>query len=126
MGIVVCIGMLLGLSVLRPTPWNSAGRAKHAPEFVLFTAAALLSLGVWNVLYAYSHISGFWFWASLVSGSAMVLASFYIFSERGSEPVDRARINSASRKVVVAVLALSFLLYAVTLIQLNLGYAILS
>jgi hypothetical protein len=32
---------------------------------------------------------------------------------------------SSLRKAVVAVLALSFLVYAVTLIQLNLGYSIL-
>lgn len=120
MGIVVCICMLLGLSVLQPTPWNSAKRAQHAPEFIVFTGAALLGLGLWNVIYSCFNITGFWFWASLASGIAMVLASVYVFSESTS-----GSSGGGFRKGVVAVLAASFLLYAVTLIQLNLGYSIL-
>ena len=123
MGIVVCISLLLGLSVLQPTPWNSAKQATHDSRFILFTTGMLFGLGVWNVLYAYFNITGFWFWASLISGTAMVFASFYTFSERGLEQ-GRAS-DSTVRKAVVFILALSFLLYAVTLIQLNLGYPIL-
>jgi hypothetical protein len=124
--------MLLGLSILQPTPWNSAIRAKHASRFVVFTGTALLILGFWNLLYGYLNMTGFWFWASIVSGIAMVLASYYVFTERdasvNSKDVDfdaKAANTSGFRKSVVAVLALSFLMYAVTLIQLNLGYPIL-
>lgn len=120
MGIVVCIGMLFGLSVLQPTPWNSGKRAQHSPEFVAFTGVAMLGLGFWNVIYACLNISGFWFWASLISGIAMVLGSFFVVSEEQRGPKE-----SNLRRAVVVVLAISFLLYAVTIIQLNLGYPIL-
>ncbi len=123
MGIVVCISMLLGLTVLQPTPWNRSARVKQPTQFVMFTAFSLLSLGLWNVIYGYFTISGFWMWASLISGSAMVLASFYVFIEQGSESSDIDHSNV--RKATTIVLALSFLVYAVTLIQLNLGYPIL-
>ena len=133
MGIVVCISMLLGLCVLQPTPWNSTKRAKQAPKLVLFVAVALLGLGLWNLVYGYLNINGFWKLASIVSGIAMVMASVYVFNERNimAEDVNNNTdnhsnfSNSALRKAVVAVLALSFLVYAVTLIQLNLGYPIL-
>jgi hypothetical protein len=35
MGIVVCITMLIGLSVLQPTPWDSAKQLEHGPKFLL-------------------------------------------------------------------------------------------
>ncbi|MFT6099859.1 MAG: putative membrane protein YiaA [Arenicella sp.] len=124
MGIVVCVVMLLGLSVLQPSPWNSAKRARHASKFILFTSVSLFGFGLWNVIYGYLNINGFWMWASIISGLAMVLASYYVFSERHEETESVFSVSSL-RKAVVAVLALSFLVYAVTLIQLNLGYSIL-
>ncbi|MGK0374802.1 MAG: phosphatidylglycerophosphate synthase [Arenicella sp.] len=124
MGIVVCIVMLLGLSVLQPSPWNSVKRVQHASKLVLFSSGSLLAFGLWNVIYGYSSINGFWMWASMISGSAMVLASYYVFSERHAEQNSEAN-TSGLRKVVVALLAISFLLYSTTLIQLNLGYSIL-
>lgn len=131
MGIVVCISMLLGLAVLQPTPWDSSKRGGHAPKFILFAGAALLGFGAWNVLYAYFKLDGFWSWMSLISGVAMVVGSYYIFSEQGSNISDEGHIKNSGasgsrfRKAVVAVLSLSFLLYALTPIQLNLGYPIL-
>ncbi len=124
MGIVVCICMLLGLAILQPTPWNSNKRTDHAVKFRLFTAAALLILGVWNVLYAYPNISGFWSWVSLLTGLVMISASAYVYRERKPVEVSNSA-NSNVRKGVVLMLAVSFLLYAVTLMQLNLGYPIL-
>jgi len=128
MGIVVCISMLLGLSVLQPIPWNRSGRAQHEPLFVLFVAIVLCGLGLWNVLYGIFNASGFWMWASLISGTAMMLGSFYIFSEQnaGFDTDGDSEINtSGMRKAIVAILVLSFLVYAVTLVQLNLGYSII-
>lgn len=135
MGIVVCISMLLGLSVLQPTPWNSAKRANHHPRLVLVTAITLFALGTWNFFYGYLNINGFWSMASMVSGSAMVFASYYVYRERPSAPLPEKntvsddsqsdKAQSGIRKAVVAVLALSFLVYAITLVQLNLGYSIL-
>lgn len=120
MGIVVCIVMLLGLVVLRPTPWRADVTASQLPKFVLFTVAALLGVGAWNVIYGYLKIDGFWQLASIVSGLTMVAASVLVMMEK-----DGKIIVGRIRTAVVAVLAISFLLYAVTLIQLNLGYPIL-
>jgi len=124
MGIVICIVMLLGLSVLQPSPWNSLKRTQHASKFIWFTGASLLGFGLWNLIYGYSNIDGFWMWASIISGLVMILASYYVLSERHEESNSVVSVSLA-RKAVVAVLAISFLLYAVTLIQLNLGYSIL-
>ncbi len=120
MGIVVCISMLLGLAVLQPSPWNRSARVDHHKGFVLFTAIALATLGCWNALYGFFNIDGFWRWASLLSGIIMVIAAAYIFVER-----TRDASRSLLRRIVTILLAVSFVLYAVTIIQLNLGYPIL-
>lgn len=120
MGIVVCIVMLLGLVVLRPTPWRADVTLSQVPKFVWFTAAVLFGVGVWNVIYGYLKIDGFWQLVSIVSGLTMVAASVLVMMEK-----DGTIIIGRVRTVIVAVLAISFLLYAVTLIQLNLGYPIL-
>lgn len=120
MGIVVCISMLLGLVVLQPSPWNRSARVDHHQGFVLFTAIALTGLGSWNVLYGFFNIDGFWRWASLLSGITMVMAAAYIFVERTNDSS-----NGVIRQIVTTLLAMSFLLYTVTIIQLNLGYSIL-
>jgi len=126
MGIVVCICMLLGLAVLQPSPLNYSKRAhQHAPKFVLFVALTLLGLGLWNAIYGFFGLGGFWRWASLVSGVAMVLGSFYIFAERKPDSLNGRSEHGLLRKIVIVILVLSFLVYAVTLIQLNLGYPIL-
>jgi uncharacterized membrane protein YiaA len=125
MGIVICIVMLLGLSVLQPSPWNSLKRTQHASKFILFTGTSLFGFGLWNVIYGYLNIDGFWMLASIISGSAMIFASYYVFSERHDDSNSVVSVSSI-RKAVVTLLAISFLLYAVTLIQLNLGYSILS
>jgi hypothetical protein len=120
MGIVVCIVMLLGLVVLRPTPWRAEVTSSQAPKFVLFTAVLLFTVGAWNLTYGYLSIDGFWQLASVISGITMIVASILVMLER-----ERATNVGRLRTLVIVLLALSFLLYAVTLIQLNLGYPIL-
>lgn len=120
MGIVVCIVMLMGLIVLRPTPWRTEVSAEQASGFVFFTAALLFFIGGWNLIYGFLNIQGFWCFASMVSGLAMIAAAFFVLMEKGGTIK-----FSLVRKLIVLVLGVSFLLYAVTLIQLNLGYPIL-
>ena len=119
MGIVVCLSMLLGLVILQPTPWRKADRIEYPPKFVMFSAFALAVLGCWYAVYGFLFIDGFWRWASLVTGAVMLLASMYIFLERQTD----ARACTV-RKIVVVLLMVSFALYAITIIQLNLGYPI--
>ncbi len=120
MGIIVCISMLLGLVVLQPSPWNRSARVDHHQGFVLFSAIALTGLGFWNVLYGFFNIDGFWRWASLLSGITMVMAAAYIFVERTSDAS-----SCYVRRIVTTLLAISFVLYAVTIVQLNFGYPVL-
>jgi hypothetical protein len=124
MGIVVCITMLIGLSVLQPTPWDSAKQLEHGPNFLLFTAVSLAVFGSWNAVYAYLSLDGFWSWVSLVSGLAMLCASFYVYSERHAEAGAVTPVT-LRRKATIAILAISFILYVITLVQLNLGYSII-
>ncbi len=127
MGIVVTIAMLFGLVVLRPTPWRADAAAQADLRFVVFTAGALLLAGLWNALWhGLRNLDSFWGLAALFSGVVMVLAAVIIFLERGEPAVADSTWVGSIRSMVVWVLAACFLLYAVTLIQLNLGYPIIS
>ena len=120
MGIVVCLSMLIGIIVLQPTPWDRASRIAYNPKFMTFSALILAVFGSWNSIYGFFYIGGFWRWASVLSGGVMLMSSIYILVER--------KIDASScyvRQIVVVLLAVSFLLYAVTIVQLNLGYPIL-
>ncbi len=126
MGIVVALTMLLGLIVLRPTPWNGEHRVQQGLRLITFTVSCLTLIGSWNVFwYGLRHLESFWGWAAIVSGITMILSALIIFKER-SDPLSHAESwLSAIRGGVVLTLALSFLLYAVTIIQLNMGLPIL-
>lgn len=121
MGFVVCITMLMGLVVLRPTPWHKKVDVKQDSYFELGIVVALIIFGLWNAWYGVSNINGFWKIASFISGLAMIFAGGLILRERQVNVAHHGKF----RRAVVAVLAVCFLLYAVTLIQLNLGYPIL-
>ena len=118
MGIVVCLAMLLGLVMLRPSPFNAEYRVDFNPDFKRIVWLALAALGVWNAVYGAFAISGFWCFMSIVSGITMIWAATIIAADRANE-------SSKIDKVIVLTLAACFLVYAVTLIQLNLGYTIL-
>lgn len=121
MGIVVCVAMLFGLVILRPSPFNAKQRVNFNAEFKRVVCLALAVLGIWNALYGLLKISGFWCFMSIVSGLAMVLAAGLIAIDQSEQMEARSKVGSS----IILVLALSFLVYAVTLIQLNLGYGIL-
>lgn len=121
------IAMLLGLVVLRPTPWRADISSQVDLRFVVFTSAALLFFGLWNVLwYGLRHFDSFWGFAAIFSGIVMVLSAVIIFLERGEPAVTDSTWVGSIRSIVVWVLAGCFLLYAVTLVQLNLGYPTIS
>jgi len=95
-------------------------------RLVTFTSLSLVILGAWNLLwYGLRHFGEFWGWSAIISGLAMILAAVIIFRER-SDPVGSSTSTlGAVRGLVVITLAVSFILYAVTLIQLNMGLPIL-
>jgi len=120
MGIVVCIVMLLGLVVLRPTPWRQEVLKRQSSVFNIVTGLALFFIGGWNMIYGFLQIQGFWHYVSLLSGLAMVIAAIFVLIENTND-IKHSRFRSA----VIGVLALSFLLYFITIVQLNLGVPIL-
>jgi len=90
----------------------------------------LLALGLWNTAwYGLRHLGSFWGNAALVTGIVMLLAGFILLVESKPQhpPVLLAvyqKLKLLRLPIFIALLA-SFLLYVITLIQLNLGYAII-
>ena len=105
MGIVVTIGMLIALIGLH--------RTRPAPLWVI---AVVLTLGLWNAgWYGVRHWDEFWGVAAIVSGSLMIAAAVLL---------RRATAIRSLRMTISVGLVASFLLYAVTIIRLNLGLSI--
>ncbi len=126
MGIVVTFAMLLGLIILRPSPWRHDYREKQDLRLVTFTSSMLVLLGLWNTLwYGLRHLGDFWGWAAVLSGIAMLSSAFIIIRERSDPTASSGTFLGAIRGFVVGGLAISFLLYAVTIIQINMGLPIL-
>lgn len=129
MGIVVTIAMLLGLIVFIP-------KLKYYIKIQqgLFIGCFLLFAGLWNSLwFGLRHWQVFWGYAAIISGVAMVLASVLILKDyKDSFLLSKKWLNNAYtllyplRAFIVVVLFLSFLLYTVTLVRLNLGMSIIS
>lgn len=125
MGIVVTIAMLFGLIVLRPTPWRHEPEATVALPMVVFSAFLLCVCGLWNVGYGVLHLTNFWGWAALLSGATMVTAAAVIFLFHGQAARVTFTWVDIIKPWITGLLAGFFLLYSVTLIQLNLGYPII-
>jgi hypothetical protein len=113
-GIVVTIIMFLGVALLLR---NSSLPAKQ----LVLSIWVLLLGGVWNALYyGLQHLNQFWGQAAFVSGLFMCAASGLLYLQMKSK-----KVSSAVRIAVMCGLLLCLLLYAVTLIQLNMGFEII-
>ena len=107
MGIVIAVIMLLGLIALV--------RTDKVNKFVGF---ALLAGGLWNALwFGLRHIGSFWGNASIVTGLLMVLAAMHLLAI--------FKLPQGLRKLTAFGLTVGFLLYTITIVQLNLGYPII-
>ncbi len=128
MGIVVTIFMLSGLLVISPWPKLSLGMLRTNSNVVNFIASGLLLAGLWNSLWhGLRYLDHFWGLAALVSGFFMVMTAVLIFVDYGKKTGLQkiySFIKPLSLLWVIGLFA-SFLLYAITLIQLNLGYPII-
>lgn len=126
MGIVVTIVMLLGLTILRPTPWSDEGEQVMGLRMTRATFVLLLVLGLWNVFWhGINNMDDFWGWAALGSGIVMLLSARIIFLEHLSLRDGFGPVNTSFRTAVVGFLSVFFLLYAVTIVQINMGLPIL-
>ena len=125
MGIVITFVMLIGLVILRPTPWR-AETGLSAPQLLRLIGGFLLVLfGIWNIGYGVQNLSEFWGWAALLSGLVMTSAALLIAALTRLELSQAAWGIIQYRTPITSLLAAFFLLYSVTLIQLNLGFPII-
>jgi len=131
MGIVVTIVMLFGLVILRPTPWRSSFTLEPNLVFLSVAVVSLSVCGLWNLLwFGLRNLGDFWGWAAIVSGLAMILSAQLIITQHIIAQHSE-RFNMIGTKLVkikgliISVLALSFILYAVTIVQLNMGLPII-
>ena len=131
MGIVVTIVMLFGLVVLRPTPWRSSQTFEPNIVFVAVAVVSLAVCGLWNFLwFGLRHLSEFWGWAAIISGLSMILSAQLIITQHIiAQHSERFNIIGTKlvkiKGIITSILALSFILYAVTIIQLNMGLPII-
>ena len=117
MGIVVTIAMLIGLIVIGQKMLGDAADVASQTLTQRVVAVLLLVFGFWNAAwYGIQHMGELWGQAALVSGLAMIGGAAWILSY-----LPGTRLG----KLIFVILLASFLLYAVTLVQLNLGYPIL-
>ena len=131
MGIVVTIAMLLGLVMSLPKSCGPVTAIRNNPQILHVTALLLIALGMWNSLWhGLRHLNYFWGIAGLISGVFMVLVGILLLAETKEKPVAGylqalSHYLSPFKLFLLAGLLASFLLYAITLIQLNLGYPII-
>lgn len=125
MGIVVSIAMLAGLCIFLINP-VSIFRSLPSNNFkVHFLVGFFLgAAGLWNAFwYGLRNVDSFWGQAALVSGLIMLVSALVVLMSlrRPAEIVERRWFHW----LLIAGLLASFLLYATTLVQLNLGIQIL-
>ncbi len=129
MGIVVTVFMLLGLMMLSPWDKVSLGGQRDNPRTATTIGIGLLLLGLWNSLWhGLRYLDYFWGIAGLVSGVFMVAVAFMLLKQYAKPAIaDHTLVTKANgflqpmKAVWLVGLLVSFLLYSVTLIQLNLG-----
>ena len=135
MGIVVCVSLLLSLLVFLDRKLRARRPEKNSlalvsrPEVAI--AWVLLVVGLWNILwYGLRHMHAFWGQVAIASGLSMLFAAILLHGSRQTEA--SSLISKVYRWVrpikplIIVGLFASFLLYAITLIQLNLGMEIIN
>jgi len=125
MGIVVTIAMLAGLCLFLLNPVSIfRKRPSDNSKTVLFVGSFLLVAGLWNTFWhGLRNVDEFWGQAALGSGLIMIASALVILMSlrRPAEIVERRWFHW----LLIAALFMHFLLYAITLVQLNLGMEIL-
>ncbi len=133
MGIVVAIFMLFGLVLVSPYSLLTRSLQKKVVAGADWLAGGLLIAGLWNFFwYGLRNFETFWGAAALMSGVFMMAVAVIVLKEHGSAQLASNSAISMIYNVLkrlywfwVIGLLLSFLLYATTLIQLNLGLPII-
>lgn len=108
MGIVMAVIMLLGTLALVKLRFRNN-----------IVSIVLLSGGLWNLLwYGAFHVGSFWGHAAIITGLVMVFSAIHLFGF--------IKLPDVMNKIYAMCLFAGFLLYSVTIIQLNLGIPIIN
>lgn len=132
MGIVVTVFMVLGLLHQSPVSFLSLGGFTKKKPLTMFIGISLLSMGLWNSLwFGLGNLSYFWGQAALFSGVFMVMTALIILISSYSLLSSSALLQKLADMIQLLLplwllgLLASALLYAVTLVRLNLGLPII-
>lgn len=121
MGIVVCLAMAVGLFLLWKQHKNKVSKSSIEMAMMGF----LLLAGLWNLLwYGLRNYTEFWGMAALVSGVFMLLTALILNQQKLLKTMQPSVLKGLKWLTIIGLLA-SFLLYAITLVQLNLGMPII-
>lgn len=123
--------MVLGLLHQSPISFLSLGGLKQKESLTQFIGIGLLLMGFWNLLwFGLRHLSTFWGQAAAVSGVFMVSTALIILVSSSSPWLSNTALQKSAYFIkplqplwLLGLLA-SAILYAVTLIRLNLGLPI--
>ncbi len=128
MGIVVTVFMGLGLFLLWPTGAARLERWPSGRGIQKIIVYGLLLAGLWNGLWhGLRHLDDFWGLAALFSGIFMAATAALLLGPTGTTqaPPTSSRWYKAATHIAGTGLLVFFLLYAVTLIRLNLDLPII-
>ncbi|MFT4629587.1 MAG: hypothetical protein ACI9WC_002044 [Arenicella sp.] len=134
MGIVICVAMALGLIAFMPMPWREpdseiSGQGSLLSKIKSIAPVVLVTAGAWNTLwYGLQNAASFWGKAGLITGLVMILSAVLLTTQLNQNKIITFLYNILKpfRLPLFVTLLASFLLYLVTLIQLNLGLPIIS
>ena len=134
MGIVICLAMALGLIAFMPMPWREPDTQVSDERSFLskvrsFAPIVLATAGAWNTFwYGLQNTASFWGKTGLITGLIMMLSAVVLTSQLNQSKILARlyKILNPFRIPLFVTLLASFLLYLVTLIQLNLGLPIIS
>jgi len=125
MGIVVTIAMLAGLCVLLLNPISIfRRRPADNSKKILIVGIFLFTAGLWNAFWhGLQNLEVFWGKAALGSGFFMIASALVILKSlrQSDEIVERQWFHW----LLIIGLFLSFLLYAITLVQIYSGMEII-
>ena len=133
MGIVVTVFMLLGLLMVSPLTRLSLGSTRQDNRLANFIGVGLLLAGLWSFCWhGLRFLNEFWGLAALVSGMFMIMVAVIILNRYANTTLVNHSIMTSVYKLInplafvwIVGLLLSFVLYAVTLVRLNLGLPII-
>ena len=123
MGIVVSFAMLLGAVFLL---FERFYKTLNSSRFVQVALAFIALAGLWNSLwYGLPNIDTFWGVAGFVSGVFILMSALFVYEGGFSHSTMTPFTLQLIRGLLIVGLLLCLVLYAVTIVRINLGLPII-